>query len=64
MKVHIVSTTSDPLGDGPAQRRIRGVDVIIIPRPPAVVHYQKNNYDVELGNSSTDPYTVLDIHYI
>ena len=47
LKVHIVSTTSDPLGDGPAQRRIRGGDVIIIPRPPAVEHYQKNYYGVD-----------------
>ena len=43
----IHNCTSDPLGDGPAQRRIRGGDVIIIPRPPAVEHYQQNYYGVD-----------------
>lgn len=45
--VHIASTTSDPLGDGPAQRRVRGGGVIIIQRPPAVEHYQQHYYGVD-----------------
>lgn len=45
--VHIASTTSDPLGDGPAQRRVRGGGVIIIQRPPAVEHYQQHYYVVD-----------------
>lgn len=45
--VHIVSTTSDPLENGPAQRRVRGGSVIIIQRPPAVEHYQQHYYDVD-----------------
>ncbi|XP_062593965.1 piggyBac transposable element-derived protein 4-like [Saccostrea cucullata] len=45
--VHIVSTTSDPLGDGPAQRKVRGGGVIVIQRPPAVELYQENYYGVD-----------------
>jgi hypothetical protein len=38
--VHVLSTTSHPLGDGPASRRVRGGGTIIIPRPPPVGDYQ------------------------
>lgn len=45
--VHIVSTTSDPLGDGPTHRRVPGGEVILIQRPPAVAAYQENYYGVD-----------------
>ncbi|KAK3105132.1 hypothetical protein FSP39_017843 [Pinctada imbricata] len=45
--VHIVSTTSDPLGDGPTYRRVPGGGHVLIQRPPAVAHYQENYYGVD-----------------
>ncbi|XP_052695532.1 piggyBac transposable element-derived protein 4-like [Crassostrea angulata] len=45
--VHIVSTTSDPLGDGPTHRRVPWGEVILIQRSPAVVAYQENYYGVD-----------------
>lgn len=47
LQVHIVSTTSDPLGDGPTHRRVPGGEVILIQRPPAVAAYQENYYGVD-----------------
>lgn len=44
LQVHIVSTTSDPLGDGPTHCRVLGGEVIFIQRPPTVAAYQENYY--------------------
>ncbi|KAK3109202.1 hypothetical protein FSP39_025359 [Pinctada imbricata] len=45
--VHIVSTTSDPLGDGPTYLRVPGGGHVLIQRPPAVAHYQENYFGVD-----------------
>lgn len=47
LQVHIVSTTSDPLGDGPTHRRVPWGEVILIQRSPAVAAYQENYYGVD-----------------
>ena len=40
-KVHVLSTTSDPVGDGPVVRKTRGGGAAEFLRPPPVADYQE-----------------------
>lgn len=46
-QVHVLSTTSNPLGDEPAIRHRRGVDLVVLQRPPPIQHYQQNYSGVD-----------------
>lgn len=45
--VHVLSTTSNPLGDEPAIRHRRGGDLVVLQRPPPIQHYQQNYSGVD-----------------
>ena len=42
-----MTMTSDPMGDGPIQRRVPGGGHVLIQHPPVVGHYQENYYGVD-----------------
>lgn len=45
--VHVLSITSNPLGDEPAIRHRRGGDLVVLQRPPPLQHYQQNYSGVD-----------------
>lgn len=45
--VHVLSTTSNPLGDEPAIRHRRGGDLVVLQRPPPIQHYQQKYSGVD-----------------